>query len=182
MHWYDTSNRKDTVYGFSAFAGDVYATACGYFLWDAIISTYFVKWFGFGFVFHGIASLQIFLFSYAPFLQSFGPAFLFFEASTPFLNIHWYLDKFGMTGSRLQIANGLVLLATFFFVRGLWGWYMAYDVFSTLYRRRDEVSWALSGIYFFSNMSLNMLNIYWFAKMIEALQKRTKGKNTKKEK
>lgn len=67
----------------------MYATACGYFLWDALISTYYVRWFGIGFVVHGILSLQIFLFSYHPFLQYYGPAFLLFEASTPFLNMHW---------------------------------------------------------------------------------------------
>lgn len=85
----DLDTRKDKIHGFSNYAGDVYATACGYFLWDAVISTYFIKWFGIGFAFHGFASLQIFLFSYAPFLQYWGPAFLLFEASTPFLNIHW---------------------------------------------------------------------------------------------
>ena len=172
VYVYDVDIRKDKIFGFSNYAGDVYATACGYFLWDALISTYYISWFGFGFVFHGIASLQIFLFSYAPFLQYWGPAFLLFEASTPFLNIHWYLDKVGMTGSRLQLVNGLLLLITFFLVRGVWGWYMAYDVFSSLYYARERVNWTLSSIYFFSNMSLNFLNIYWFKKMIDALRKR----------
>ena len=35
------------------------------------------------------------------------------EASTPFLNIRWYLDKLGMKKSRIYQWNGYVLLATF---------------------------------------------------------------------
>lgn len=77
-----------------------------------------------------------------------------------------------MTGGILQVVNGALLLLTFFLVRGLWGWNMAYQVFSNLWRNRDHVSWILSSIYLFSNMSLNLLNIYWFTKMIQALKKR----------
>lgn len=77
-----------------------------------------------------------------------------------------------MTGGYLQILNGVVLLVTFFLVRGLWGWFMAYSLFSSLWRARDHINWVLTGIYLFSNMSLNLLNIYWFSKMISALRKR----------
>lgn len=77
-----------------------------------------------------------------------------------------------MTGGYLQLINGVFLLGTFFAVRGVWGWYMAYQTFSNLWHNREHVSWFLSGVYLFSNMSLNTLNIYWFYKMIEALRKR----------
>ena len=44
--------------------------------------------------------------------------------STPFLNVHWCLDKLGKTGSTLQYINGIILLSTFFGVRICYGWYM----------------------------------------------------------
>lgn len=77
-----------------------------------------------------------------------------------------------MTGGRLQLINGFCLLASFFLVRGVWGWYMAYSLFTNLWRNRDNIDPVLTGVYFFSNMSLNALNIYWFTKMISALRRR----------
>ena len=58
-----------------------------------------------------------------PFLQYFSPRFLLWELSTPFLNIHWFLDKTGRTGSTFQLVNGILLLCTFFGVRIVYGWY-----------------------------------------------------------
>lgn len=52
----------DRVFGYSPFAGDVAALACGYFLWDSYVSLRYVKLFGVGFALHGIASLAVFLF------------------------------------------------------------------------------------------------------------------------
>ncbi|ORY77825.1 DUF887 family protein [Protomyces lactucae-debilis] len=177
VHVWDIALHQDKVDAYSPYAGDVYALACGYFLWDSYVSLKYMRWFGFGFVFHGLASLQIFSFSYRPLLQYWGPIFLAFEASTPFLNIHWYLDKVGMTGSRLQRVNGAFLLATFFLVRIVWGWYSAYNLFTMLWAlykagRRDFQGFGI--VYFVSNMSLNLLNLYWFWKMIESLKKRVK--------
>lgn len=176
----DWALAEDKISGYSAFGGDVYACACGYFVWDILISLYWVRWYGWAFVFHGAMSLQVFGCCFRPFLMWYGPAFLAFEASTLFLNIHWWLDKIDMTGSLLQTINGGILLLTFFLVRGVWGWYMAYDVFSNLWRHRHQVSQTLSLMYLFSNMSLNLLNIYWFSQMTKALRKRMGGnkKNT----
>jgi hypothetical protein len=41
--------------------------------------------------------------------------------STPFLNIHWFLDKTGKTGTKLQLFNGALLLSTFAGTRLIWG-------------------------------------------------------------
>ena len=176
----DTTLAHDKLYGYSPFGGDVYACACGYFLWDVIISVYWVRWFGVGFVLHGLASLQVFGCCFRPFLMWWGPAFLAFEASTIFLNIHWWLDKLGMTGSVLQSVNGVLLLVTFFLVRGVWGWYAAYQVFSLIWQNRQHVPVGLSLMYLFSNMSLNALNVYWFMQMTKALRKRFGGSSAKK--
>jgi hypothetical protein len=46
-----------------------------------------------------------------------------YELSTPFLNIHWFLDKAGRTGSTVQLVNGICLIAAFFGCRLVWGNY-----------------------------------------------------------
>ena len=39
---------------------------------------------------------------------------MLYELSTPFLNIHSFFDKLGLTGIRAQLYNGLALLVVFF--------------------------------------------------------------------
>lgn len=63
-----------------------------------------------------------------PFANFYGINFVLYELSNPFLNIHWFLDKFGMTGSWLQLINGLVLIGTFFCCRLVWGAYQTINL------------------------------------------------------
>lgn len=49
------------------------------------------------------------------------------------LNFHWFFDKLNMTGSRWQLYNGILLLATFFSCRVLWGNYQSYWVYKDLW-------------------------------------------------
>jgi hypothetical protein len=93
-----------------------------------------------------------------------------------------------LTGSLFQLANGLVLMITFFSCRVIWGWYITYYFIGTnsfvlrahilgdLYvarqtRPEDSPLW-LTGIFVVSNLFLNSLNIYWFAKMVDSLRRR----------
>jgi TLC domain len=55
-----------------------------------------------------------------PFANYYGLNFVLYELSTPFLNIHWFLDKLNVTGSRLQLYNGIALVVTFFACRVVW--------------------------------------------------------------
>lgn len=138
-----------------------------------------------------------------PFLNYYATVFILYELSTPFLNIHWFFDKLGMTGTKAQLYNGIVLLATFFSARLIWGvgqsvmvWYDMYraifvgpnteymsvtPVNEKLPGTEDIMMYAkeagplpvwLAGIYLLSNITLNTLNFYWFAKMIKAVRKR----------
>ena len=59
---------------------------------------------------------------------------MLYELSTPFLNIHWFCDKLGMTGSKLQLYNGIALLATFFCCRLVWGTYQSFMIYSDIYK------------------------------------------------
>lgn len=71
-----------------------------------------------------------------PFANYYGPVFILYELSSPFLNIHWFCDKLNLTGSKLQWYNGMVLLFTFFSCRIVWGTYQSarvyYDVWQIL--------------------------------------------------
>ena len=69
-----------------------------------------------------------------PFLYYYCPTFLLYELSSPFLNIHWFLDKLDMTGSIPQLINGIFLLASFAGCRLLWGTYHSVWVFVDVYR------------------------------------------------
>ncbi|CAB4425192.1 unnamed protein product [Rhizophagus irregularis] len=92
--FWDEELIKDKVFGYDNYAGNVYSIACGYFLWDALVSLYHVREFGIGFVLHGTCCFGVFLFAYRPFLNYYGAVFLMFEISTPFLNIHWFMGHY----------------------------------------------------------------------------------------
>lgn len=66
-----------------------------------------------------------------------------YELSTPFLNIHWFCDKLGLTGSKLQLYNGFALLFTFFFCRIVWGTYQSVLIYSDIYKALKTPSASL---------------------------------------
>lgn len=132
-----------------------------------------------------------------PFVNFYAPIFVLFELSSPFLNIHWFCDKVGLTGSRTQFINGMALLGTFFSCRVIYGTWSSYlvmtDVFS-LYRNPPAVLSMTPGdamaphpfagknvplwlacVYLGSNSILNLLNYYWFTKMIQTVASRFTG-------
>ncbi|KAF9350378.1 hypothetical protein BGX26_011429 [Mortierella sp. AD094] len=163
---------KNKIFGYDYYAGQVYSVACGYFLWDTLHSIRHMKEFGIGFVFHGLCSFSVFMLGFRPFLQYYGSVFLMFELSTPFLNIHWFMDKLGMTGSIYQLVNGVILLSLFLSVRIMFGIYMSYQTYQTAILVIDQIPLHLIIVYSLANVILNSLNIYWFYKMIESLMKR----------
>ena len=59
-----------------------------------------------------------------PFLAYYGPRFLLWELSTPFLNLNWFLERTSLKGSKLHLINGISLLISFFFARLVYGSYM----------------------------------------------------------
>lgn len=136
-------------------------------------------------------------------MNYYATVFILYELSTPFLNVHWFCDKLGKTGTKLQLYNGIILLFTFFSARLIWGvgqsavvWYDMYRALFTapnteymsitpadeqLPGTEDIMAYAkeagplpfwLAGIYLASNITLNTLNVFWFGKMIKAVQKR----------
>ncbi|TVY75981.1 putative TLC domain-containing protein [Lachnellula suecica] len=155
--------------------GAVQGFAAGYFLWDLTASMVHLDVLGWGSLAHAVSALLV---------TSLG------FISTPFLNIHWFCDKMKMTGSKLQLVNGVALLATFFCGRVLWGNYQSLNIYSDVWKSMSAseetvLSLGKGGItnasklpvwlvfvYLGSNTILNFLNLYWFAKMVQALMKR----------
>ena len=135
----------ERIHGYTGASGLIQAFAAGYFLWDFIVSTRHIKIFGLGIWFHAVSALVVFGFGFVsaslvsstitltlpqrPFVNYYGPVFILYELSTPFLNVHWFCDKLNMTGGRLQWYNGITLLATFFGSRLVWGTYQSVCVF-----------------------------------------------------
>jgi hypothetical protein len=102
------------------------------------------------------------------------------------------MDKLGMTGSKLQLYNGIMLLFSFFSARLVFGTYSSVQVLHDLWMASNNsvsmekrISVGMihvtdktrvpAGImipYLLSNLTLNYLNFYWFYKMIKALRRR----------
>jgi hypothetical protein len=132
-----------------------------------------------------------------PFANYYGLNFVLYELSTPFLNIHWFLDKFDMTGSTAQLINGILLLASFGGARLIWGSYQSWMIYWDIWQAwnnqapltADCVKYAyasaletptvcrtltgwLALLYVGGNTALTCLNFFWYWKMIAAVRKR----------
>ncbi len=74
-----------------------------------------------------------------PFVNYYSCNFILWELSSPFLNIHWFFDKLGMTGTTPQLYNGIILIVTFFSCRLCWGTYQSFlvarDIWSGLHNK-----------------------------------------------
>lgn len=119
--------------------------------------------------------------SQRPFANYYGVNLVLYELSTPFVNIHWFLDKLGKTGSNLQLYNGICLISSFFGCRLVWGtyqtWLLSNDIFSAWQNHESGSSHTwLFLTYFIGNASLTGLNFFWFSKMISALRRRFEDK------
>lgn len=117
-------------------------TCTRYFLWDIVVSIRYFDDFGVGSLVHAVLCFLVFFFAQVcignlfgcnfvqrPFSQWYGGLFLFYEISTPFLHVSWFLDKMGMTGTPIQLFNGFVMLSAFFFMRIVIGIYESFHFF-----------------------------------------------------
>lgn len=172
--WLVTDETKtDMVFAYDFKVGQLYAFSLGYFLWDVIQS---MRYEGFQFVVHGVFAAIASLLVYHPFLMFGGLPFLIWEASTPFLNIHWFLDKTGRTGSLAQLINSVFLIGSYIGIRLILGLYVSYQIISwVLLPSADlahRIPMGFKLFYTSGILSLDFLNFFWFSKMIKAVQKR----------
>ncbi|KAL8688299.1 MAG: hypothetical protein Q9218_005759 [Villophora microphyllina] len=168
---------RGRVWGYTGAGGMVQGFATGYFAWDLMASIKDVNVHGWGALFHALSALAVSMMGFRPFVNYYGVNFILYELSTPFLNIHWWLDKAGMTGSTLQLVNGITLLTTFSGSRLVWGTYQNYRMYRDIWRAIGTPgdlpvpTWLAMG-YVFSTTVLSVLNFYWFGKMVQTVAKR----------
>lgn len=128
-----------------------------------------------------------------PFGLYYGIQYALVELSTPFVNIHWFLNKLGKAGSNLQIVNGLLLIVTFACCRLIWGSYLTFvffrDVWTALHAPQSSwteynyspsqrplilehrAPWWLAVMFMISNAVVMSLSAFWFTKMIATIRK-----------
>lgn len=161
----------DRLFGYSPYNGFVATLALGYFIWDSYISAVYVNYFGIGFLIHGLVSACVFFSGLTqPFIYYYCPIFLLFEVSTPFLNLRWFSRQFPkILSEKYQLVNNTALVIVFFLSRIVFGWYQAYALFTDFYLSYDDPRFNgyVAGGIFFGNTILNILNIYWFSRMLK---------------
>ncbi|WWC67953.1 uncharacterized protein I206_101872 [Kwoniella pini CBS 10737] len=166
--------KEDPIFGYDSFVGHVFAFSSGYFLWDTLDSIFNST---IGFVIHGAACLAVFIFSFRPFLAGFGAPFLLWELSTPLLNIHWFMDKAGLSTKypTFFLINALMFMLTFFLARIVYGGANSLIFFKTMWIERNRIPLHLHIIYCSGNLALNALNWLWFSKMLQKMLLRLQG-------
>ncbi|CAL4908774.1 unnamed protein product [Urochloa decumbens] len=144
----------------------------GYFLTDlAMILWYFPRLGGKEYLLHH--GLSIYAISLA-LLSGKGHFYilmvLFTEATTPFVNLRWYLDLAGRKGSKLYLYNGLALFV---------GWLVARIIlfvyfFAHMYFHFDQVR-SVFPLGFYSILTvppvLSLMNLLWFLKICKGMVK-----------
>lgn len=128
------------------------------------------------FVAHGLVAMMAFVFTYHPVFNYDGLGFLLWELSSIFLNIHWFLDKLGMTGSLTQLINAVFLLSTYVLARLTFGLYNSYDWLKFVHfppkPHYPPIPVGIKIFFTVGNVLLNTLNFIWFKAMVRAVQKR----------
>lgn len=201
---------EERMWGYTGAAALVQALATGYFLFDLVVMVRYLDVFGLGMLAHASSCLVTYTlgfvrsisgyvyFAFANFIMQrpifnyYGCVFMLYELSTPFLNIHWFFDKLGMTGSKAQLYNGLALLGVFFSARLVWGAYSSYNIYKDVWQAlhftdamktstneemmrfgldRSLPIWLVV-LYMGGHVTLQALNVWWFGKMIAAVKKR----------
>lgn len=169
----------DKLDSYTPYAGFVIASCVGYFLWDFIITLKYLKYNGLGFLFHALAALYVFCEGLRPFMLNVAAPFIWFEASTPFVNINWFGTYVpGLIGPKVRMVNGLLLLLVFFIFRIVSGPYHGY------FFVRDIVFYLPPGIPYTtavgvlsSYVVLVSLNFIWFQKMLKIAKKTLSKRN-----
>ncbi|WOL16194.1 hypothetical protein Cni_G24976 [Canna indica] len=159
-------NRKsllsDTIFGISL----------GYFLSDlAMILWLFPSLGGKEYVLHhGVSMYSILLALLSGKAHIYILMVLFTEATTPFVNLRWYLDLAGQKNSNLYVYNGVALFFGWLVVRILLFIYF----FTHIYLHFDQVKTIFPlGLYSLLTAppALAMMNVIWFWKIFKGMMK-----------
>lgn len=118
----DRSLNSDVVHGCSALARMTAQLTGGYFIVDGAVVVRNFSEHGFQPLMHALISSAFFSYAVASrHLLYFTPRFLFFELSTPFVHLRWFLHSLQLQKTKLYKINGLAMLGSFFACRIVWG-------------------------------------------------------------
>merc|ERR1712137_283165 len=136
----------------------------GYFIWDTLIILMYygdteTDYFGNSGIIHGVMCSIVYIVTLRPFGVFLTGLHLFFEISTPFLNLRWFLIKTGNGGVPIAIINDYVFVASFFLCRICLGPIFAYLYSTTFHANSFNY---LNFIFATSMLVSNLLNFYWF--------------------
>lgn len=174
MYW---DPQLDTLTSYTPYAGFVAAFNIGYFMWDVWATTYYFEYEGLSYVAHALTAFYAFSQSMRPFMLNFGAPFIWFEASTPFVNINWFAVHIpGLISNKTKLINGLLLMIVFFIFRIVAGPINGYRLFKEAFSK-DLPNVPNSTLYgvLLCYFTLAGLNFIWFSKMIKILRKTIKG-------
>lgn len=189
------------LWSYSYLSGRAQGLAAGYFLWETLVSIDHLDALGWGSLVHGVAASSITCLAFRPFGNYYVINYLLYELSTPFLNVHRFMDTLGMTRSRAYVINGMLLVGTFFGCRIVWGFYNTVLVYNDVWQAWNstthlaklcegflrasnltawfDVPWRCTalptwlGVYYVgANLTLCLLNLFWFGKMVSFLIER----------
>eukprot|EP00955_Chlamydomonas_euryale_P083752 363887-Chlamydomonas_euryale.AAC.11 len=100
------------------------------------------------------------------------------EATTPFINMRWWLDKAGRKTSPLYLYNGLCIFFGWIFFRLV----SFVPFFYVVINQRDQLKFVhpmcVLIMYVFPP-ALTLLNIFWFSKILKGVVKGLSGGFTK---
>ncbi|CCC71346.1 hypothetical protein NCAS_0H00360 [Naumovozyma castellii] len=160
----------------------------GYFLWDLLVCIRYFRVYGFEFLAHAVGSLYVMLLVLKPFCQPWVGKFLLYEASTPFVNINWYIiqltdpiTKKCIIPMWINVLNGLVLMATFGLVRLCWGSIATLILGRQMWLIKDQLPRTSSIAMLVLNVVMNSMNFMWFSKMIRIAKKLANGSKNKRD-
>ncbi|KAM0842639.1 hypothetical protein ACQ4PT_058237 [Festuca glaucescens] len=150
----------------------MFGVSIGYFLTDlAMILWYFPSLGGKEFLLHhGLSMYAICLALFSGKAHMYILMVLFTEATTPFVNLRWYLDVAGQKTHRLYLCNGLALFV---------GWLVARIIlfvyfFGHMYFHFDQVK-SIFALGFYSIMTvpptIAVMNVFWFWKISKGMVK-----------
>lgn len=119
---FERALNNDTVHGFSSLARTLTLVSAGYFLIDGTVVLKNLKEHGPEPLAHAVICITFFVYSaLKEKLQYYAPRVIFFELSTPFVQLRWFLHSLGLQKSKLYKINGLAMIGSFFVCRMVWG-------------------------------------------------------------
>ena len=169
----------ERIFGYTVLNEKITILACGYFLWDMVISAYCSTP---AFMVHGVVSFTVYSIGLSHFINYYAAVFLFFELSNPFLNLRWFANHYKKSDNILAKLNEITFMVMFFVCRIAWGFLqiglLITDFTLTYTDPRFQMVHAL--VITSGNFVLNILNLYWFMIMLKIAREKIFNKKDNK--